>query len=90
VHDRKESSMTTTQTTTKQRRCTGRARFGIEPHEAPVGDFPKQPSRKHGLGTMCSEPWPAYVKGLREARMTTQPSDGGTITGSVTEGADAG
>ena len=51
------------------RRCAGSARFGIEPHEAPVEDFPKQPSRKDGLGTMCTEHWRAYVKGLREARM---------------------
>jgi hypothetical protein len=53
---------------TEMRRCTGSARFGIEPHEAPVSTFPKQPSRKDGLGTMCAEHWKAYVKGLREAR----------------------
>ena len=63
--------MTTRKTTTTElRRCTGSARFGIEPHEAPVGDFPKQPSRKDGLGTMCTEHWRAYVKGLHEARAT--------------------
>ncbi len=50
------------------RRCAGSERFGIEPHEAPIGEFPKQPSRKDGLGTMCTEHWKAYVKGLREAR----------------------
>jgi hypothetical protein len=33
-----------------------------------VAEFPKQPSRKDGLGTMCSEHWRAYVRGLREAR----------------------
>ena len=32
----------------------------------------KQPSRKDGLGTMCSEHWRAYVKGLREARVATE------------------
>jgi hypothetical protein len=53
------------------RRCTGSARFGIEPHEAPVSELPKQPSRKDGLGTMCTEHWRAYVKGLREARVAT-------------------
>jgi hypothetical protein len=55
---------------TEMRRCTGSARFGIEPHEAPVSTFPKQPSRPDGLGTMCAEHWKAYVKGLREARAT--------------------
>jgi hypothetical protein len=61
--------MTTMKTTTELRRCTGSARFGIEPHEAPTAEFPKQPSRKDGLGTMCTEHWRAYVKGLREARV---------------------
>ena len=60
----------TTRKTTELRRCTGSARFGIEPHEAPTAEFPKQPSRKDGLGTMCTEHWRAYVKGLREARRT--------------------
>ena len=55
-------------TTTELRRCTGSARVGIEPHEAPTGEFPKQPSRRDGLGTMCTEHWRAYVKSLREAR----------------------
>ena len=64
--------MTTKNTTTKLRRCTGSTRFGIEPHEAPTADFPKQPSRKDGLGTMCTEHWRAYVKGLREARKATE------------------
>ena len=36
--------LTTKKTTTELRRCTGSARFGIEPHEAPVSGFPKQPS----------------------------------------------
>jgi hypothetical protein len=63
--------MTTRKSTghvTELRRCKGTARFGIEPHEAPITEFPKQPSRKDGLGTMCTEHWRAYVKGLREAR----------------------
>ena len=61
--------MTTKKTTTELRRCMGSARFDIEPHEAPTAEFPKQPSRKDGLGTMCAEHWRAYVKALREARM---------------------
>ena len=68
--------MTTTKITTDQRRCTGSMRFGIEPHEAPVTEFPKQPSRKDGLGTMCTEHWRAYVKGLREARVAAAATDG--------------
>ena len=59
------------------RRCKGSARFGFEPHEAPVSEFPKQPSRKDGLGVMCTEHWRAYVKGLREARMAATASDDG-------------
>ena len=64
--------MTTTKRTgsvAEMRRCHGSARFGIEPHEAPASTFPKQPSRKDGLGVMCTEHWKAYVKGLREARL---------------------
>ena len=60
--------MTTNKATPTLRKCTGSARFGIEPHEAPVSDFPIQPSRKDGLGPMCVPHWKAYVKGLREAR----------------------
>jgi hypothetical protein len=61
-----------TKTTTEMRRCTGSARFGIAAHDAPVADFPVQPSRKDGLGTMCAPHWKAYVKGLaadRKARL---------------------
>ena len=54
--------------TTKTRRCIGSARFGIEPHDAPVSDFPKQPSQKDGLGRMCATHWKAYVKGLNAER----------------------
>ena len=66
--------MTAKKTTTEPRRCTGSARFGIGPHEAPVSEFPKQPSRKDGLGTMCTEHWRAYVKGLRAARAAAEAS----------------
>jgi hypothetical protein len=68
--------MTTTKTpTTELRRCTGSARFGIEPHDAPATEFPTQPSRKDGLGTMCTEHWRAYVKGLREARKAAEAEE---------------
>jgi hypothetical protein len=65
--ERERKSATATDITL--RRCTGSSRFGIEAHQAPIADFPRQPSRKDGLGVMCSEHWKAYVKGLREARM---------------------
>ena len=82
--------MTTRETTTSTelRRCAGSARFGIEPHEASTAEFPKQPSRKDGLGTMCTEHWRVYVKALREARKVAKASDERT-TGSGSEEADA-
>ena len=39
------------------RKCIGSAKFGIEAHEAPVADFPTQPSQKDGLGRMCKHHW---------------------------------
>ena len=54
---------------TDLRRCIGSTRFGIEPHDAPVGDFPSQPSQKDGLGRMCKTHWNAYTAGLaRDAK----------------------
>lgn len=51
------------------RRCIGSERFGIEPHDAPVDDFPKQPSQKDGLGRMCKTHWNQYTAGLaRDAK----------------------
>jgi hypothetical protein len=51
------------------RRCIGSARFGIEPHDAPVAEFPSQPSQKDGLGRMCKTHWNAYTAGLaRDAK----------------------
>jgi len=55
--------------TTTVRRCIGSKRFGIEAHDAPVGDFPKQPSQKDGLGRMCKVHWNSYTAGLsRDAK----------------------
>jgi hypothetical protein len=55
--------------TTTLRRCIGSKRFGIEAHDAPVADFPKQPSQKDGLGRMCKTHWNAYTAGLaRDAK----------------------
>jgi hypothetical protein len=78
----------TTKTAPELRRCTGSARFGIEPHDAPIAEFPKQPSRKDGLGTMCTEHWRAYVKGLREARKAAE-ADEATAAGGGSVEADA-
>jgi hypothetical protein len=51
------------------RRCIGSARFGIEAHDAPIADFPSQPSQKDGLGRMCKTHWNAYTAGLaRDAK----------------------
>ena len=53
-------------TTTKK--CIGSAKFGIEAHEAPVGNFPIQPSQKDGLGRMCKTHWTEYTRALRKAK----------------------
>ena len=54
------------------RRCIGSARFGIEAHEAPVEEFPRQPSQKAGLGRMCKSHWNQYTTGLaRDAKSRT-------------------
>lgn len=50
------------------RKCIGSAKFGIEAHEAPVGDFPAQPSQKDGLGRMCKTHWTEYTRALRKAK----------------------
>jgi hypothetical protein len=52
------------------RKCIGSTRFGIEAHEAPVADFPVQPSQKDGLGRMCKVHWNQYTAGLaRDAKV---------------------
>jgi len=54
---------------TTTRRCIGSERFGIEAHDAPIEDFPKQPSQKDGLGRMCKSHWNQYTAGLaRDAK----------------------
>ena len=51
-----------------------------------VGEFPTQPSRKDGLGTMCTEHWRAYVKGLGEARRAAGAAgEGATGSGEVVD-----
>lgn len=51
----------------EMRKCIGSAKFGIEAHEAPVEEFPKQPSQKDGLGRMCRTHWNQYTTALRLA-----------------------
>jgi hypothetical protein len=62
------------------RECIGSARFGIEAHEAPGGDFPVQPSQKDGLGRMCKVHWNEYTTALRKAAMARRAVDGGAAT----------
>jgi len=60
------------------RRCIGSERFGIEAHDAPISDFPAQPSQKDGLGRMCKPHWRQYTDALRKAalaRKASQPDD---------------
>jgi hypothetical protein len=58
------------------RRCIGSARFGIEPHDAPVEDFPSQPSQKDGLGRMCKTHWNQYTAGLARDAKARRAADG--------------
>jgi hypothetical protein len=65
------------------RRCIGSARFGIEAHEAPIEDFPRQPSQKDGLGRMCKAHWNAYTAGLARdanARKAAEVGDAAPTT----------
>jgi hypothetical protein len=54
------------------RKCIGSTRFGIEAHEAPVEDFPAQPSQKDGLGRMCKVHWNEYTTALRKAALAAK------------------
>lgn len=60
---------------TEQRRCIGSVKFGIEAHEAPVADFPVQPSQKDGLGRMCKPHWNAYTSALRKAALARKAAE---------------
>jgi hypothetical protein len=61
--------------TTDMRRCIGSKTFGIESHEAPVTDFPAQPSQKDGLGRMCKPHWRQYTNALRKAAVARKAAD---------------
>ena len=57
------------------RRCIGSAKFGIEAHQAPVDEFPAQPSQKDGLGRMCKTHWNQYTNALRKAALARRAAD---------------
>ena len=61
------------------RRCIGSAKFGIEAHDAPVEDFPTQPSQKDGLGRMCKAHWNQYTSALRKAALARKAAETGAI-----------
>jgi hypothetical protein len=67
------------------RRCIGSTKFGIEAHEAPVDDFPIQPSQKDGLGRMCKAHWNQYTSALRKAAVARKAADGEAPPGTPTE-----
>ena len=60
---------------TDMRKCIGSTKFGIEAHEAPVTDFPAQPSQKDGLGRMCKPHWNEYTSALRKAAVARKAAD---------------
>ena len=62
------------------RKCIGSTTFGIEAHEAPVDDFPAQPSQKDGLGRMCKPHWNQYTSALRKAALARKAADGREAT----------
>ena len=68
--------MTTNATTTELRRCIGSAKFGIEAHDAPVTEFPAQPSQKDGLGRMGKPHWNQYTSALRKAALARKAAEG--------------
>ena len=60
-------------------RCIGSAKYGIEAHEAPSGEFPAQPSQKDGLGRMCKPHWNQYTSALRKAALARKAEEGGGV-----------
>jgi hypothetical protein len=60
------------------RRCIGSTTFGIEAHDAPVIDFPVQPSQKDGLGRLCKPHWKEYVTALRKRALERKAAEAAT------------
>jgi hypothetical protein len=68
------------------RKCIGSAKFGIEVHEAPITEFPAQPSQKDGLGRMCKPHWNQYTNALRKAALARKAAEGeGAVSEPVAE-----
>ena len=61
--------------TTTLRTCIGSVRFGIESHDAPIEDFPAQPSQRDGLGRLCKPHWREYTNALRNAALARKAAD---------------
>jgi len=57
------------------RKCIGSAKFGIAAHEAPIADFPAQPSQPDGLGRMCKPHWTEYTRALRKAALARKAAE---------------
>ena len=74
---------------TSMRKCIGSAKFGIEAHEAPVADFPIQPSQKDGLGRMCKPHWNEYTNALRKAAVARKAAEAGEVAPETAEAAPA-
>src|SRR5664280_1163654 len=74
---------------TDMRKCIASAKFGIEAHEAPIGDFPVQPSQKDGLGRMCKPHWNQYTKELRKAALVRKADGAVAAEEASTESAPA-
>ena len=62
------------------RKCIGSAKFRIEAHEAPLAEFPAQPSQRDGLGRMCKPHWNQYTKALRKAALARKAAEAGAST----------
>lgn len=65
------------------RRCIGSVKFGIAAHDAPIKDFPVQPSQRDGLGRMCKPHWNEYTSALHKAAVARK-SDAGQAASEVT------
>ena len=61
------------------RKCIGSTRFGIGPHDAPVEDFPVQPSQRDGLGRMCKTHWNQYAASLARDAKARMAADGANV-----------
>jgi len=70
------------------RRCIGSTRFGIESHEAPLEDFPKQPSQKDGFGRMCTRHWNEYTAGLARDAKARKAAEAGATEEALAPAAD--